>query len=121
MLELNAEMHLNNMQIAAEVTYFGNLRNRDTQIFGGGGQVEEGGREKVCPILLFGDKAVLLRRDDIRVKHMPESSACSTFLCLSLMDFAAHAAGLGLLPPPPVWNSRIDLLNQRELAWNKCI
>lgn len=92
-------MHLNNMQIAAEVTYFGNLRNRNTQFFWGGRRAGRrgGGGEKMCAILLFGDEAVLLRRYDIRVKHMLESSTCSTFLCLSLMDFAAHGAGL---PPP---------------------
>lgn len=120
MLELNVEMHLNNMQIAAEVTYFGNLRNRYTQFWGGGGREEGGGQEKMCAVLLFGHKAVLLRRYDIRVKHMLESSAYSTFLCLSLMDFAAHEPDWAP-PPQPVWNSRIDLLNQRELAWNKCI
>lgn len=75
--------------------------------------------KKMCAVLLFGDKAVLLRRYDIRVKHMLKSSACSTFLCLSLMDFAAR--GVPPPPAPPVWNSRIDLLNQRELSWNKCI
>lgn len=91
-------MHSNNMQIAAEVTYFGNLRNRDTQFFLGGGRVEGGGQEKMCAVLLFGDKAVLLRQYDIRVKHLLESSTCSTFLCLSPMDFAAHGAGLA--PPP---------------------
>lgn len=56
MPELNAEMHLNNMQIAAKVTYLGNLRNRNSQFFVGGGRVEGGGREKMCAILLFGEK-----------------------------------------------------------------
>lgn len=111
MLELNVEMHLNNMQIAAEVTYFSNLRNRDTQFFLGGGRVEGGGWEKMCAILLFGDKAMLLRRYDIRVKHMLESSACSTFLCLSLMDFTAHGAGL---PPPRLYGTAVSTCSIKE-------